>query len=78
MAHAETLELTSEIKELERELYRKRCQLQVLGQYGGKKPIVSRTPAEWVEWADELAAKIGAESSGGDAAEEIRYQRSRV
>lgn len=75
-ADAERSALADEIKNLERELDRKKERLRLLSRVGNTSKL-DWTPDQWVRWADEMSAKIGAVSTGGDAAEDVRRMRDR-
>lgn len=69
--------LLEEIKNLERELDRKREHLRVLERFGEATKIMKWSPEDWIRWANEMTAKIGTVSTGGDAAEDVRRMRDR-
>ena len=77
MAEAERSVLADEIRILERELDSKRERLRLLESSGESKPILDRSPKEWIRWADGLSSKIGHISTGGDAAVDVRRMRDR-
>jgi gamma-glutamyl phosphate reductase len=77
MAEAEQLELVDEIKELERALFRKRARLAFIERFADFDRKTPQTPEEWQAEFDDLTQAISAISSGGDAVEDIRYERSR-
>ena len=82
MEKEQKLQMISEIKRIERELYLKKSQLAAAEaqEYGVTSPSLIAEGLDTKEWKkvfSELIEKIGLSSTGGNSVEDIRIERQR-